>query len=55
MTITDTDIRATFTTYLDHHPDDAAALTEPLALPDQGPNFGGYGIGSSSGWARWAT
>ncbi|OXM50282.1 NUDIX hydrolase [Amycolatopsis thailandensis] len=39
MPITDTDIRAAVTTHLDHHPGDAAALTEPLTLLGQGTDF----------------
>ncbi|MFC9249957.1 NUDIX hydrolase [Amycolatopsis thailandensis] len=39
MPITDTDIRAAVTAYLDHHPDDAAALAEPLAQLDHGTGF----------------
>ncbi|WP_410646430.1 NUDIX hydrolase [Amycolatopsis sp. cmx-4-54] len=39
MPISDPDIRAAVTTYLKHHPDDAAALIEPLAQLDQGSGF----------------
>ncbi|MEU3628893.1 NUDIX domain-containing protein [Amycolatopsis coloradensis] len=39
MPITDSDIRATVTTYLTHYPGDAAALAEPLAQLATGAGF----------------
>ncbi|OXM44793.1 NUDIX hydrolase [Amycolatopsis alba] len=39
MPITGTDIRTAVNAYLDHHPDVAAALAEPLAQLDHGTGF----------------
>ncbi|NBE94126.1 NUDIX domain-containing protein [Nonomuraea sp. KC401] len=39
MAISDSDISSTLTAYLEHHPDEAALLSEPVRLLSQGGDF----------------